>query len=72
MVLCPFMQGSRWKVRAEISLKRKLNLKKWDARTGFMKGSGGVMKFNTLQNGDVKLEMLQNGEVVEPDYERCN
>jgi hypothetical protein len=37
-----------------------------------MKGSGGVMKFNTLQNGDVKLEMLQNGEVVEPDYERCN
>ncbi len=27
-------------------------------------GADGVMKFTTLQNGDVKLEMLQNGEVV--------
>jgi hypothetical protein len=26
--------------RAEISLKKKLNPKKWDAATGFMKGSG--------------------------------
>jgi hypothetical protein len=49
-----------------MSLKKKLNLNKCVARTGFMKGSGGVMKFTTLQNGDVKLEMLQNGEVVGP------
>ena len=26
--------------RVEISLKRKVNIKKWDASTGFMKGSG--------------------------------
>jgi hypothetical protein len=59
-------------VKEQKCLLKKLNLNKCDARTGFMKSSGGVMKFTTLQNGDVKLEMLQSGEVVEPDYERCN
>jgi CubicO group peptidase (beta-lactamase class C family) len=27
-------------------------------------GADGVLKFTTLQNGDIKLEMLQNGKVV--------
>lgn len=39
--------------RAEISLKKKLSLKKWDARSGFMKGSGDEVRITNRYINEV-------------------
>lgn len=57
--------------RAEISLKKKLNLKKWDARTGFMKGSGEEVRITNRYITEVNNELFEiytalnrKGEIV--------
>ena len=45
--------------RAEISLKRKINLKKWDARTGYMKGSGEEVRVTNKYIGEVSNSLFE-------------
>jgi site-specific recombinase XerD len=45
--------------RAEISLKKKLNLKKWDVRTGFMKGSGEDVRITNKYINEVSNELFE-------------
>jgi hypothetical protein len=45
--------------RAEISLKKKLNLKKWDVRTGFMKGSGEDVRVTNRYINEVSNELFE-------------
>jgi len=45
--------------RAEISLKKKLNLKKWDARTGFMKGNGDEVRVTNRYINEISNELFQ-------------
>jgi site-specific recombinase XerD len=60
--------------RAEISLKKKLNLKKWDVRTGFMKGSGEDVRITNKYINEVSNELFEiymdfnrNGKTVSAD-----
>jgi hypothetical protein len=60
--------------RAEISLKKKLSLKKWDVRTGFMKGSGEDVRItnkyiNEVSNElfDIYMEFNRNGKTASAD-----
>jgi site-specific recombinase XerD len=60
--------------RAEISLKKKLNLKKWDVRTGFMKGSGEDVRItnkyiNEVSNElfEIYMEFNRNGKTASAD-----
>ncbi|GAA4329378.1 site-specific integrase [Mucilaginibacter gynuensis] len=60
--------------RAEISLRKRLNLKKWDARTGFMKGSGEEVRITNRYITEVGNELFEiytafnrKGEIVSAD-----
>lgn len=45
--------------RSEISLKRKINLKKWNASTGFMKGSGEDVRITNKYIGEVSNSLFE-------------
>lgn len=45
--------------RAEISLKKKLSLKKWDARSGFMKGSGDEVRITNRYINEVSNDLFE-------------
>jgi site-specific recombinase XerD len=45
--------------RAEISLKKKLSLKKWDARTGFMKGGGDEVRITNRYINEVSNDLFE-------------
>jgi len=45
--------------RAEISLKKKLNLKKWDAKSGFMKGSGDEVRITNRYINEVSNDLFE-------------
>ena len=45
--------------RAEISLKKKLNLKKWDAKSGFMKGSGDEVRITNKYINEVGNDLFE-------------
>jgi len=45
--------------RAEISLKKKLNPKKWDAGTGFMKGSGDEVRITNRYINEVSNDLFE-------------
>ncbi|WP_345949978.1 Arm DNA-binding domain-containing protein [Mucilaginibacter sp. PAMB04274] len=45
--------------RAEISLKKKLNPKKWDPRSGFMKGSGDEVRITNKYINEVGNNLFE-------------
>jgi len=45
--------------RAEISLKKKLNHKKWDAKTGFMKGTGDEVRITNRYINEVGNDLFE-------------